>query len=139
MTKKRSAGATPESWRTRAAGYSLARKFRVAFAGIVYAVRNDFSVRYKLVLSGMFLVLAARYETLFHFLFVLSVTGLMLAAELFNTAVEEICDYVQPNDDQRIKVIKDVAAGATMVAILLWWSVLAVVLYELFVNVGARQ
>ena len=107
------------------------RKLRTAWVGIRHAVSLDFSVLYKSVLSLGFLALAATYETLFHFLFVLAVTALMLVAELFNTAVEELCDYVHPEYDEKIKVIKDIAAGGTFIAILIWYVVLSVVLYEL--------
>lgn len=112
-------------------GYHPVRKIRTALSGVSHAVLKDFSVRYKLVLSVIFLALAGLFETLFHFLFVLSVTGLMLVAEVLNTAIESVCDYVQPNHDVRIKHIKDMAAGATFIAILIWYVVLAIVLYEL--------
>jgi diacylglycerol kinase (ATP) len=61
---------------------------------------------------------------------------LLLAVETLNTAVEMLCDFVQPKHDVKIGKIKDVAAGATavteiggiiMVAVLLWphiWAAL---------------
>lgn len=52
------------------------RKIRTALAGVWHAVFRDFSVRYKLAISVAFLVIAGVFETLFHFLFVLAVTGL---------------------------------------------------------------
>lgn len=107
------------------------RKIRTALAGISHAVFRDFSVRYKLAISVAFLVIAGVFETLFYFLFVLAVTGLMLVAEILNTAVEALCDCVQSNYDDRIKHIKDMAAGATFIAIFIWYAVLGVVLYEL--------
>jgi diacylglycerol kinase (ATP) len=112
-------------------GYHPLRKIRTALGGVSHAVFRDFSVRYKLAISVAFLVIAGVFETLFHFLFVLAVTGLMLVAEILNTAVEALCDYVQPNYDDRIKHIKDMAAGATFIAIFIWYAVLGVVLYEL--------
>lgn len=39
----------------------------------------------------------------------------VLAAELMNTAVEKICDHINPSHHPQIKVIKDVAAGAVLV------------------------
>lgn len=43
----------------------------------------------------------------------------VLAAEIFNTAIEKICDIIQPEFDKRIGFIKDVSAGAvTLMAIL---------------------
>jgi diacylglycerol kinase len=58
----------------------------------------------------------------------------LLAVETLNTAIEMLCDYVQPLRDPKIGKIKDVAAGATavteigaavIVAVLLWPHVLA--------------
>ncbi|MDA8254790.1 MAG: diacylglycerol kinase [Betaproteobacteria bacterium] len=114
-----------------AAGYHPLRKIRTAFAGIWHAVFRDFTVRYKLLVSLVFLAIAGIYETLFHFLFVLAVTGVMLATEILNSAIEALCDVVQPKYDVRIKHIKDMAAGATFIAIVVWYIVLGVVLYEL--------
>jgi diacylglycerol kinase len=115
-------------------GYHPLHKVRTALSGVSHAVFRDFSVRYKLFISVVFLALAGAFETLFHFLFVLAVTGLMLVAEILNTAIEALCDYVQPSYDQRIKHIKDMAAGATFIAIVIWYTVLGVVLYELLVG-----
>lgn len=111
--------------------YHPLRKIRTALAGVWHAVFLDFSVRYKLAISAAFLAIAGTFETLFHFLFVLAVTGLMLVAEILNTAIEALCNYVQPHYDDRIKHVKDMAAGATFLAIVIWYAVLAVVLYEL--------
>lgn len=115
--------------------YRPLRKIRIALSGIWYAVLRDFSVRYKLIISLVFLAMAGNFETPFHFLFVLTVTGLMLIAEILNTAIESLCDYVQSNHDSRIKRIKDMAAGATFIAIVIWYAVLGIVLYELIAGI----
>lgn len=118
------------SWRS-GAGYSPLQKLRNAWSGVTHAVFVDLSVRYKLLLSVGFLAMAMLFESLFHFLFLLAVTGMMLMAELFNTVVEALCDYVQPDRDDRIGAIKDMAAAATYIAIGIWCVVLGIVLYEL--------
>ena len=60
--------------------------------------------------------------------------ALLLAVETLNTAIEMLCDYVQPQRDPKIGKIKDVSAGATavteigaaiIVIVLLWPHVLA--------------
>ena len=60
--------------------------------------------------------------------------ALLLAVETLNTAIEMLCDYVQPHRDPKIGKIKDVSAGATavteigaaiIVAVMLWPHVLA--------------
>jgi diacylglycerol kinase len=59
---------------------------------------------------------------------------LLLAVETINTAIEMLCDVVQPLHDPKIGRIKDVAAGATavteiggavIVGVLLWPHILA--------------
>jgi diacylglycerol kinase len=36
-------------------------------------------------------------------------------AELFNTAIEKLCDHISPGYSKKIKFIKDVAAAAVLV------------------------
>ena len=42
--------------------------------------------------------------------------GLVLVAESLNTAVEKICDFIHPDNDDRIGFIKDISAGASTFA-----------------------
>jgi diacylglycerol kinase len=44
--------------------------------------------------------------------------GLVWCAELLNTAIEELCNLVHPGKDERVRRIKDAAAGAVLVAAL---------------------
>ncbi|MDQ0064301.1 diacylglycerol kinase [Chryseobacterium lathyri] len=54
----------------------------------------------------------------------------VLSAEIFNTAVEKICDMIQPDFDKRIGFIKDISAGAVLlmaigsviVGIIVYWK-----------------
>jgi diacylglycerol kinase (ATP) len=67
---------------------------------------------------------------------ILLATGVVLAGELFNTAIEALCDFVETRHNDKIGIIKDVAAAATGVAILAWAIVLAVELMELWPRLG---
>jgi undecaprenol kinase/diacylglycerol kinase (ATP) len=49
-------------------------------------------------------------------------TALVISLEMFNSALEKLCDKVNPELDPQIKLIKDMAAGAV-----LWASLLSVV------------
>ena len=42
--------------------------------------------------------------------------GLVLVAESLNTCIEKLCDFVQPEYDNKIGFIKDIAAGAVSFA-----------------------
>jgi diacylglycerol kinase (ATP) len=105
-------------------GWHPLRKVRVAIAGLRFAVASDFSVAYKVVVSLVVLGATFWARAWVDVLVVLVATGTMLVAEIFNTAIEAICDFVEPRKDERIRAIKDVAAGATAVAIAVWALVL---------------
>ena len=42
--------------------------------------------------------------------------GVVLSAELFNTAIEKLADTVELGHNEQIRVVKDVAAGAVLLA-----------------------
>lgn len=111
---------------TGQAGYHPLRKLRTVFSGLRYAVVYDFSVAYKLVLSVGVLAATFLLREWLDFLLILVVTGLVLIAEIFNSAVEALCDFVETRHNEKIGIIKDMAAAAVGIAILLWAVVLAV-------------
>lgn len=107
-------------------GYHPIRKIRTVISGLRYAVAYDFSVTYKLVLSALVLGVACMLHAWVDLLLILVVTAFVLVAEMLNSAIEALCDFVETRHDERIKVIKDVAAAAVGVSILVWLVVLAV-------------
>jgi diacylglycerol kinase (ATP) len=112
------------------AGYHPLRKVRTVLSGLRYAVAYDFSVAYKLVLSVVVLALTFALRAWVDVLLVLLATGLVLVAEMFNSAIEALCDFVEERHNEKIKVIKDIAAAAVGVTILMWVVVLAFELVE---------
>ena len=44
---------------------------------------------------------------------------LVLVTEIINTAIEKICDFLEPNFNEKIGLIKDLAAGSVITATLL--------------------
>ena len=108
------------------AGYHPLRKLRTVFSGLRYAVLYDWSVTYKLVLSAAVLLAAFALRAWVDFLLILVVTAFVLVAEIFNSAIEALCDFVETRHNEKIKVIKDIAAAAVGIAILVWIVVLGV-------------
>jgi undecaprenol kinase len=54
----------------------------------------------------------------------------VLAAELFNTAVEGLADHLHPDQHPAIKTVKDCAAGAVLVASVAALGVAAAFIYD---------
>lgn len=114
-------------------GYRPIRKIKVVISGLQYAVRYDFSVTYKLFLSMIVLLLFFFFRQWVDFLLLAAATAMMLQAELFNSAIEAICDYLTVEESQRVKVIKDISAAAAGICILFWAIVLVVETYRVVI------
>jgi diacylglycerol kinase (ATP) len=83
----------------------------VALHGLRLAMR-DTAVAYKLLVSVVLLAVAFVQRSWVDFGLLLVATALVLAAELLNTAIEELCNYVQPDRAPQIGATKDIAAAA---------------------------
>lgn len=105
-------------------GYHPLRKLRTVASGLRYAVIYDFSVAYKLVLSALIMAAAIAWRDWVDVLLILVVTALVLIAEMFNSAIEAVCDFMETRHNEKIKVIKDIAAAAVGISILVWLVVL---------------
>jgi len=107
-------------------GYHPLRKLRTVFSGLRYAVIYDFSVAYKLVLSALVLAAAFALRAWVDLLLILVVTALVLIVEILNSAIEALCDFVETRHNEKIKVIKDIAAAAVGISIFVWLVVLTI-------------
>ncbi len=110
-------------------GFHPVRKIRVALSGMRYAIVYDFAVAYKTLLSILLLVGCFYHRRWMDFGLVLVVTGMMLVAEMFNTAIEALCDFIEARHNEKIGIIKDISAAATGISILIW---VVVVMAEVF-------
>ncbi len=116
---------------TGEAGYHPLRKIKTVISGLRYAVLYDWSVTYKLILSVVVLAVAFGARAWVDFLLILVVTAFVLVAEIFNSAIEALCDFVETRHNEKIKVIKDIAAAGVGIAIFAWIIVLGVELGRL--------
>jgi len=101
------------------------RKARIILLGL-WRAGHDFNVAYKMVVSAVVLVLAGVGWKWLRLGVIGVATGLLLVSELFNTAVEQLCDFVQPDYDERIGAVKDVAAAAAGTGMVFWLAVMAI-------------
>jgi diacylglycerol kinase len=110
----------------RSPGYHPIRKLKVILAGLHVAVVTDFSVAYKVILSVPVLVGSFFFRQWVDVSLILLSMGLMLISELFNSAIEVLCDFVEPHQNDRIRVTKDIAAAAAGLSILVWAAILII-------------
>jgi diacylglycerol kinase (ATP) len=108
----------------RSRGYHPFRKLKIIFSGLQVAVISDFSVAYKLGLSLIILFVCFAVQRWIDLTIILLATGMMLVAELINSAIEILCDFVEEQENGQIKIIKDIAAAAAGVSIFVWAAIL---------------
>lgn len=106
-------------------GYHPLRKIRIIASGLRFAVVSEFSVAYKMALSCVILALCVIFQEWVDFGLILIATGLVLMAELLNSAIEAICDFLETRENEKIKAIKDMAAAGVGVSIAVWLTVVA--------------
>ena len=111
---------------TGESGYHPIRKIRTVISGLRYAVIYDVSVAYKIVLSTLMLMTALLLQAWVDMLMILVVTAVVLVTEIMNSAIEALCDFVEPAHNEKIKVIKDVSAAAVGISIVAWFIVLVI-------------
>lgn len=107
------------------------QKSRIAWYGFKHAVLTDFNVAYKVVLSWAAIILALVFQAWLDLVTIVLSAGLMVMAEIFNSAIEMLCDMVQPHEDTRIKAVKDMSAAAASICVLVWMTVMLVQLVRL--------
>jgi undecaprenol kinase/diacylglycerol kinase (ATP) len=99
-------------------------RVRFAFQGVVVF----FSVEKNGQVQGVIAILAiidgfALSISVTEWMVLLSCIGVVVSLEMINSAIEKICDHVNPHLHPNIKVIKDIAAGAV-----LWTAITAAII-----------
>ena len=94
---------------------SFARPLRFALAGLTYALPPSAACRHRPSSSCWWWWPSPcfRPEPVWWAL-VLLASAAVLAAELFNTAIEHLADHLHPELHPLIRVVKDCAAGAVL-------------------------
>jgi diacylglycerol kinase (ATP) len=93
-------------------------RLRCAFAGIAHAVRAEHSFRFQILcLIGVIVTLGVLRPTPIWWAAVALACGGVVAAELMNTAVENLADLLHPEVHPALRIVKDCAAAAVLVTV----------------------
>lgn len=96
---------------------TIAAAFANAFNGLVHFLRHDRNGRIEC--AATFLVIAAAiilHASATEWVELLLCIGAVMGLEMLNSAMEKLCDMVHGNYHPSIKIIKDVSAGAVLLA-----------------------
>ena len=93
----------------------MRKKFKPAFNGIGIALK-DKSICIQLVLGliTLFVSVLIMHATALEMLFIISAVASVVLAEMFNTCIEKTCDLYTTEMSEKVRVIKDLAAGTVL-------------------------
>ncbi|WP_170138771.1 diacylglycerol kinase family protein [Oceanobacillus chungangensis] len=94
--------------------------FSYAWNGILETIKTESNFRFHLIATSFVVICSFILQiSLFEWAIILLTIGLVLVAEITNSAIEAIIDYVRPEIHPAAKVIKDAAAGSVLIAALI--------------------
>jgi len=92
------------------------KSFKNAFNGIIFEAKNGRNFRVQIIAAIYCLSISPFFlENKTQWAVVIILCTLVLSAELFNAAIEKNCDRITTEYDEKIKNIKDMAAGAVLI------------------------
>lgn len=86
-----------------------------AYKGFLYALKTqpNFQIQIIVLVISVATGFYFKIETL-EWLVLLLAIGVVISAELFNTAIEKILDFISPEYNKQAGLMKDIAAGAVL-------------------------
>ncbi|MEI7830020.1 MAG: diacylglycerol kinase family protein [Prolixibacteraceae bacterium] len=95
------------------------KSFGYAFNGLKVMFMEEHNSRIHLVITGVVVIFILLFRfTLTEYGLLAIAIGMVFAAELFNSAIENIADHISPEKNDRIKKVKDLSAAAVLVCAL---------------------
>lgn len=103
--------------------------------GIKYAFQTERSLKIELALTILAIVLSILLElSLGEFAILFLTIGVVLLAELLNTAIEVMLDLYSQEYNEKIKLAKDISSGAVLITAIMSVMVASVLLLPKIVD-----
>lgn len=91
--------------------------FGYAFSGLKASFSQETHLKLHAIIAALVIGFAAFIDvSVTDWIVLLLSISLVIAFEMLNSAIEKLCDLVMPGQHPKIKYIKDVSAGAVLVA-----------------------
>lgn len=113
------------------------KSFNYAFNGIKVLIQTEHNARIHLFAALLVNILGVWLGfTVFEWIAIWLCIGLVFMAEIFNTAIENLCDHLSKERNPNIGRIKDLAAAGVLVAALTSVIVLLFVVIDRYLAVS---
>ncbi|MFW5701026.1 MAG: diacylglycerol kinase [Cyclobacteriaceae bacterium] len=91
------------------------KSFFYAYRGFVFAFRTQANFRIQVFVAFLVMILGWFFDiSIVEWTIIFLSIGVVISAELFNTAIEKILDFISPEYNEQAGMMKDIAAGAVL-------------------------
>jgi diacylglycerol kinase (ATP) len=95
------------------------KSFMHALTGAFFLIRNEPHLQIQLYITFLVIILGWVLNiNHMEWALVMLCCGLVIICEAINTAIEKMLDFIHPGQEPRVGLIKDIAAGAVLIAAL---------------------
>ncbi|MCP4229910.1 MAG: phosphatase PAP2 family protein [bacterium] len=102
---------------TELSGFSIIRSFNDAIEGILYAFKTQRNIKIHFIATAIIILLSVFLSiSKIELILILITVTVVFIAEMFNTAVEMVVDYIVARYHPLARIAKDIAAGAVLFA-----------------------
>ena len=98
--------------------------------GALHLIKTENAIQAQLLFSICFILAGFYFDiTNIEWLFQVSAICLVLATESLNTAIEKIADFIHPDYNDKIGIIKDISAGAVFFSAVFAFVVILIIYF----------
>lgn len=94
----------------------IAKSFKYAFEGFFTSFKTERNMKIHIIIMLLVIIIGFLLKiTTLEWIICIILFSIVIAGELFNTAIETVVDMVMPHKDEKAKIAKDISASAVLV------------------------
>lgn len=94
----------------------LINSFKYAFEGLIMSFKTETNMKIHMLIMFLVIIVGILLKLNFYeWITCIILFSIVIAAELFNTAIETIINVIIPSKDKKAKLAKDISASAVLI------------------------
>ena len=94
----------------------IINSFKYALQGFIQAFKSEKNMKIHVIITFLVIISAIILKiSLIEWIICIALIGVVISAELFNTAIETTVDLAMPEKNEKAKIAKDVSASAVLI------------------------
>lgn len=94
----------------------IINSFKYAFSGIFLAIKQERNMKIHILAMILVIILGISLKiNTVEWITCIILFGIVISAEMFNTAIETVVNMIMPEKNEKAKIAKDVSAGAVLI------------------------